>query len=253
MIHLNNQSQMQNQLLANMQPELFEVLAPYLEYAALERKQVIENPDETVSDVYFPGRGVLSVIARTAGGTRVETGLIGPEGMTGVSLVYGVDHTPNETLVQIPCRVLRIATSDFRQALINSRPLHLHLLRYAYAFSIQVAQGSLCNSHFTIEQRLARWLLMCHDRIDREDLMLTHEFLSLMLGVRRAGVTTALRNLAALGSIGIHRGTVVIRDRGQLISTAGETYGAAEVTYAAVMGTTPPELSRSIASIQGPP
>ncbi|MCJ2080356.1 Crp/Fnr family transcriptional regulator [Methylobacterium sp. J-090] len=219
------------------------MLEPHLVPASLDRHHVVESHDEPISRVCFPGPGVISVVARTPSGTRLETGLIGPEGMTGVALLYGVDRTPHETFVQIPCRVLWLPASDLRQALIESQPLHRHLLRYAYAFSIQVAQTALCNGRFTIEQRLARWLLMSHDRVDREDIMLTHEFLSLMLGVRRAGVTTALRNLVTLGSIGIHRGTIVIRDRALLLVSAGETYGAPEASYAAVMGTTPPGLA----------
>lgn len=238
-----DQSKLQNTLLASLRPDLFAVLAPYLAPASLDRHHVIESQHEAISQVCFPGPGVVSVVARTANGIRMETGLIGPEGMTGVALLYGVDRTPHETFVQIPCRVMQLSASDLRQALIDSLPPHRHLLRYAYAFSIQVAQTALCNGRFTIEQRLARWLLMSHDRVDREDIMLTHEFLSLMLGVRRAGVTTALRNLVTLGSIGIHRGTIVIRDRAELLASAGDAYGAPEASYAAVMGTTPPGLA----------
>jgi CRP-like cAMP-binding protein len=231
------QTGLKNRLLANLSPDLFALLAPHLSLASLEQEYVIETPNEPISQVCFPGPGVVSVVAQTLGGARLETGLIGPEGMTGVPLLYGLDSTPHESFVQIPCRVLRIEARDFREAVESSHALHLHLLRYAHIFSIQVAHTALCNGRFTIEQRLARWLLMCHDRVDREDIALTHEFLSLMLGVRRAGVTTALRDLVTFGALMIHRGTIVIRDRARLLGAAGDAYGVPEAQYTALMPT----------------
>lgn len=232
--HLD-QAGLKNKLLANLPPDLFAQLAPHLSQVSLEQEHVIEMPNEAISEVCFPGPGVISVVARTMGGARLETGLIGPDGMTGLPLLYGIDSTPHESFVQVPCRVLRIAAGDFRKAVGANHALHLYFLRYAHVFSIQVAHTALCNGRFTIEQRLARWLLMCHDRVDREDIALTHEFLSLMLGVRRAGVTTALRDLVALGALAIHRGIIVIRDRTLLLRAAGEAYGVPEAQYAALM------------------
>ncbi|SFG34897.1 Crp/Fnr family transcriptional regulator [Methylobacterium gossipiicola] len=232
-----DQSGLKNTLLANLPPDLFARLAPHLSGVSLEQEQVIERPNAAIAQVCFPGPGLISVIARTPGGARLETGLIGPEGMTGVPLLYGLDSTPHESFVQIPCRVLRIAATDFREAVESNHALHLYFLRYAHVFSIQVAQTALCNGRFTIEQRLARWLLMCHDRVDREDIALTHEFLSLMLGVRRAGVTTALRDLVTLGALVIHRGIIVIRDRRRLLEASAEAYGVPEAQYAALMPT----------------
>ena len=104
-------------------------------------------------------------------------------------------------------------------------------MRFAYVFSVQVSQTALANGRATIDERLARWLLMCHDRCDREDLPITHETLSLMLGVRRAGVTTALASLAGAGAIGARRGSIRIRDRGVLTEAAGDIYGVAEAEY----------------------
>jgi CRP-like cAMP-binding protein len=137
--------------------------------------------------------------------------------------------------VQVPCRTLCIEAEAFRRTLTVSRPLHEHLLRYAQVFAVQLAQGALCNAQFTIEQRLARWLLMCHDRADREDLPLTHELLSLMLGVRRAGVTTGLRMLELAGALKTRRGGIGIRDRAILMAIAGACYGVPEAEYARIL------------------
>ena len=230
-----DQNVVQNRLLAGLRPDLFAALAPHLTGASLDQRHVVETRRETISHVYFPGPGVISIVARTPGGVRMETGLVGPEGMTGHALLYGVERAAHDAFVQIPCRVLRIAASDFRLVLAENLPLHLHLMRYAYAFSVQVAQTALCNGRFPIEQRLARWLLMSHDRVGREDITLTHEFLSLMLGVRRAGVTMALHGLVTLGAVVIHRGMIVIRDRTVLLDAAGDAYGGSELDYAAVM------------------
>ncbi|WP_082502640.1 Crp/Fnr family transcriptional regulator [Methylobacterium sp. Leaf100] len=232
--HLD-QTGLQNRLLANLRPDLFEALAPHLTSVSLDQHHVVETSLETISHVCFPGPGIISIVARTPGDIGMETGLVGPEGMTGLPLLYGVEQAPYDAFVQIPCRVLRIPASDFQEALATNRILHLHLLRYAYAFSIQVAQTALCNGRFPIEQRLARWLLMSHDRLGREDITLTHEFLSLILGVRRAGVTMALHGLVARGAVAIHRGMIVIRDRALLLGTAAGAYGLPESVYADVM------------------
>ena len=121
------------------------------------------------------------------------------------------------------------------RAIKTCRPLQDRLLRYAQTFSIQLAYTVLCNGHFTIDQRLARWILMSHDRADREDLPLTHEFLSLMLGVRRAGVTTALGSLEDSGAIKARHGGLSVRHRRTLLDRAGDGYGPTETEYARIM------------------
>lgn len=230
-----HQSEINNLLLKNMKPEIFDLVSQYLSRISLEQHHSIEISNEPIASVCFPEFGVISVVARTFNGNRLETGLIGPEGMTGTSLLYGVDRTPSDTFVQIPVRVASIPASNFCDAIAKSRELHEYLLRYAYAFLMQSANTAFCNSMFGIDQRLARWLLMSHDRVNREDIMLTHEFLAVMLGVRRAGVTTALRNFGKKGAIKIVRGTITISDRDLLLSIAGDAYGIAEKTYISVM------------------
>ena len=156
--------------------------------------------------------------------------------MTGLAILHGVDRAPHATFVQIPCRAVRLEAAAFVLAIRTSRALHDHLLLFAQAFSVQQAQTVLCNGHFKIDQRLARWILMAQDRADREDLPLTHEFLSLMLGVRRAGVTNALAALEDTGAIKARRGGLSIRNRPRLVEQAGDGYGASEAEYARIMG-----------------
>jgi CRP-like cAMP-binding protein len=230
------QSEVRNRLLRALPPLEFERLRSHFVRCSLDQGAVLEAPGVTIRAAHFPEPGMISVVAHGADGTQAEAGIVGPEGMTGITLLNGVDASPHTALVQVPCRALRIEADVLRGVLAESRPLHDYLLRYAQAFAVQLAQAGLCNAHFTIEQRLARWLLMCHDRADREDLPLTHEMLSLMLGVRRAGVTTGLRVLELTGALKTRRGGVDIRDRTALLEIAGASYGVPELEYTRILG-----------------
>jgi CRP-like cAMP-binding protein len=133
--------------------------------------------------------------------------------------------------VQTSGEALRIASTDLWE-LVETRPnLHVHLLRFVQAFTVQVAQTALSNGSYTLEERLARWLLMCHDRVDGDVLTTTHEFLSIMLGVRRPGVTEALHILEGARAIRAERGLVTVLNRAKLEEVAGESYGVSEAEY----------------------
>ena len=229
------QTQIRNRLLATLPAADFARFQPHLERGSYDQGAVMEMPGEPIARAYFPEPGMVSVVVRGADGTRLEVGIIGPEGMTGLALLHGIAEASNSVFVQIPCRAIHIDAGIFCSIIEESRPVHRRLLRYAYAFSIQMAHTILCNGRFTIEVRLARWLLMCHDRADTEDLSLTHEFLSLMLGVRRAGVTTAVRRLEQAGAVKIRRGGLGIRNRDLLLECAGDSYGIPEAEYARII------------------
>jgi CRP-like cAMP-binding protein len=156
--------------------------------------------------------------------------------VTSTSVLHGADTTPHEIFTQVPGSALRMAADDLRTAIRNSRSLHEHLLRYAEAFNVQVAYTALSHGSYTIEERLARWLLMCHDRVDGDDLPLVHEFLSMMLGVRRSGVTIAVQTLEATGLIQAKRGHIIVRDRARLEEAAGGSYGVPEQEYRRLFG-----------------
>ena len=145
--------------------------------------------------------------------------------------MLGVDHTPHLTFMQVEGHGYRIASAHLTRAMEESRSLQALLLRYVQAFSIQVAATAASNGESGIGERLARWLLMSHDRIDGDELPLTHEFLSLMLAVRRAGVTEALHVLDGTGIIKARRGVITILDRERLEEKAGESYGVPEAEY----------------------
>lgn len=230
------QSDVRNRLLATLAPSDFALLQPDLERRSLEQGDVVERPGKPIHEVIFPEPGMVSVVAHTLTGMTLEAGVIGPEGLTGLPLLHGIDRSPNEVRVQIPCRALCIPAEVFGQALRSSRTLHDHLLRFAHTFQVQLAQTVVCNGRLTINERLARWLLMCHDRADREDLPLTHEFLSLMLGVRRPGITTGLQVLEGAGALKMRRGAISIRDRDVLAQAAGDGYGTAEAEYERLFG-----------------
>ncbi len=230
------QSSVHNRLLAKLCPEDFDLLQPYLEPVTLNRGDVLITPHQPIEHIYFLEAGITSIIANTAGGRRIEIGLTGRDGLAGTPVLLGVDSTPHETFMQIAGSGLRIGTQKLREAIQQSSSLHALLLRYVQAFTIQTSHTALSNGSHKIEERLARWLLMCHDRLDGDDLPLKHEFIALMLGVRRAGVTEALNILGERGIIQASRGNIVIVDRARLEETAGDSYGVPEAEYHRLIG-----------------
>lgn len=224
-----------NRLLSIMSGDDFALLRPHLERVALNAKYVMEEPGQPIAHVYFLEPCVASVMAITTRGERMEVGLFGPEGMSGIAVIHGSDRSPLNTFVQVAGSGLRIPADELRSALAVSETLRHLLMRYAQAFSIQVSFTALANGRYTIDERLSRWLLMCHDRVDDNVISLTHEFLALMLGVRRAGVTTALQLLEGAHIIKASRGRIEILDRGELLETAGDSYGIPEVEYERLM------------------
>src|SRR5260221_10608089 len=159
---------------------------------------------------------------------NIEVGLVGREGMTGSPILLGADRSPNETFMQIDGHGWRMRTVDLRQAIEQSGTLSRVLLKYVHTFLVQVTQTALSNGRSTLDERLSRWLLMAHDRADDDEIRLTHEFLSTMLGVRRPGVTIALSLLEKSGLIRAHRGLITILDRRALEKMSNGAYGAPE-------------------------
>jgi CRP-like cAMP-binding protein len=191
---------------------------------------MLEPPNKAIKHSYFITSGLASVIAIGKNGNRLEVGMIGREGMTGLPVVLGNDRSPNETFIQVEGTGSRIAADDLRQAMRESASLSRVLLNFVNAFLIQTSRTALSNGTATLEERLARWLLMAQDRLGGERVPLTHEFLSLMLGVRRAGVTGALNQLDRKGVIRLSRGRIEIIDREGLINSANGSYGIPEAT-----------------------
>jgi CRP-like cAMP-binding protein len=228
--------QSHNRLLASMSRADLALLQPDLEPVTLAVRHVLERPDRRVDAVYFPEAGFASVVAIQANDTKVEVGLIGREGMSGLTIVLGNHRSPHSTYMQAAGRGQRIGTVQFRKAMQASNSWQGLLLKYVQVFMIQTAHTAITNARAKLEQRLARWILMAHDRLDGDSLPLTHEFLSLMLGVRRAGVTEALHALVTEKLIRSARSEIVVLDRKGLERRAGESYGGPEAELRRLLG-----------------
>jgi CRP-like cAMP-binding protein len=231
-----------NRLLAALTPDDAGLLQVHLEPVTLELRRTLESPGKPIRHVYFPETGLGSVVAIDAKGRRIEIGIFGRDGMSGTTVVLGGDRSPHETTMQASGAGRRIAAAAFQEALAQSPTLRTVLLRYVQALAVQTAYTALANGQAKLEERLARWLLMCHDRIEGEEMPLTHEFLSTMLGVRRAGVTIALHMLEGRGLIRATRGAITVQDREGLEEAANGSYGQPEAEYRRLF---PQEAERS--------
>lgn len=212
-----------NRILSGLSADDRALLEPDLEPVPLKLRQVLEKPNKPITHSYFITYGLASIVAANSH-KRLEVGLIGCEGLTGLPIVLGNDRSPNETFMQIPGDAVRISADKLRKAIAQSRSFERALLRFAHSFMNQTANTALSNGTATLEERLARWLLMAHDRLRGDEVPLTHEFLSLMLGVRRAGVTVALHYLKDRALIELSRGQIVVTDRAGLRAAANGTY-----------------------------
>ncbi len=197
----------------------------------LQLGYVLYEPEQVIDYVYFPLAGVISLLAVFQDGASVEAGLIGAEGMLGTPVVLGAEISPHEALVQVSGQAMRITARDLTAEVEKDRSLLNGMLRYTNMIFIQVVQTAACNRLHTIEQRLARWLLLSHDRAKRDDFTLTQEFMARMLGVRRAGVSVAANNLKQSGAIDYRRGNVIIVDRKGLEQTCCECYETVKQEY----------------------
>ncbi len=178
------QSSVGNLLLRQLRPEVFDALRPTLERLPLARNYVVVHPNVPFEYAYFPEGGLGSVISNTEDGRRLEVGLFGREAMVSSAIVLGSDRVPLETFLQIPGVWLRVGADTLRTAMRQHPELHGLLLRYVQCFLMTLSSTALSNGAYKIEERLARWLVMTHDRMDGDDLPLTHEFLSPMLSTR---------------------------------------------------------------------
>jgi CRP-like cAMP-binding protein len=225
-----------NRLLTRLPAETFARLQPHMRVEQLPLKHVLVEPYADTNEVCFIELGLGSMIALTDDGERVEVGHIGPEGMTGTHVFLGTRKTPNQTFMQVEGHGIMLPVDRLLEAATDDPAIREFFLRYAHTCDIQLAQSALANARYSMSERLARWLLMCHDRMDGNDLPLTHEFLALMLGVRRSGVTGEIHVLEGMQLIKATRGNVRILDRARLEGIAGGCYGVAEREYERLLG-----------------
>ena len=214
-----------NKLLSRLSRADLRLLEAHFDAVDLPVRTQLEARNKRVRHVYFLENGLASVVAN--GERAIEVGMIGREGMTGLSVVMDGDskhRAVHETFMQIAGSGARMPAGNLREAIAASVSLHQVLLRFAHAFMIQTTQTALANGRSKIEERLARWLLMAADRTDGDEVPLTHDFLATMLGVRRAGVTVALQALERTGPIAHRRGVITILDREALEKSSNGAY-----------------------------
>ncbi|WP_018261936.1 Crp/Fnr family transcriptional regulator [Methylobacterium sp. WSM2598] len=225
------QTALRNTLIRQLSPADFAALQPHLHPIETRMREVLIAPNEPVRRLYFPESGFVSVV--TAGRSRTEVGLIGSEGLVGASpVLLGAESTPHEHYVQGPGEALAIEAGRLVEAAEGSRAMRLLFLRFVQVLLVQTAQTAFVNATYQIEARLARWLLMCHDRTDGDEFPITHELLALMLGVQRTSVTLALQSLEGHHLIRARRGRITVLGRGALEDLAGGAYGIPEAESA---------------------
>jgi CRP-like cAMP-binding protein len=214
----------ENSLLAAIPRKDYQTLRDDLEPVILVFGSVLYEPKQKIRYVYFPGDSLVSLLTLADGHLALEVGLIGRDGMVGIPLVLGHDVSPVRALVQGEGTAMRMAVAPFRKAFQLSRPLQRELYRYTFALMSQISQTAACNRFHVVEQRLARWLLMTHDRVKSNQFRMTQEFLGHMLGVRRVGVTKAAHALQAKQLIRYSRGEITILSRKGLEAASCECY-----------------------------
>ncbi|HET7601000.1 MAG TPA: Crp/Fnr family transcriptional regulator [Gemmatimonadales bacterium] len=226
-----------NRILTGLPPEEYARLRPYLTTRFFERSEPLWEPNQPITGAYFPIDAVASVLAVTGDGSAIEVGTIGNEGVVGLPLFLGAATAPGRSLVQIGGEMAAMPAEAFCREAGAGRALDRLLQRYTQGFLTQVSQTTVCNYHHLLPQRLARWVLMVHDRVGRGELELTHEFLGQMLGVRRATVTETLAQLKRQGLIRYRRGVLTVLDRTGLERATCECYRIVRDEFDRLLGT----------------
>ncbi|HKZ04721.1 MAG TPA: Crp/Fnr family transcriptional regulator [Methylomirabilota bacterium] len=225
-----------NRLLAKLPPRDRARLAKEIEIRPLALRDVLYEPDEPISTVFFPLSGVMSIVIDLTGTTPVEVATVGNEGLIGVPVFLGASSIPMRSFAQIAGHAACLKATAFRREIDSGGPLRNLVQRYTQALMHQVAQAVACNARHVIQQRCARWLLMTADRVESDSFALTQDFLAQMLGVRRAGVTAAARSLQSEGIIDYHRGQITIKDRRKLELASCECYRKVQEEYERLLG-----------------
>ncbi|NHT78580.1 Crp/Fnr family transcriptional regulator [Rhizobiaceae bacterium CRRU44] len=225
-----------NRLLGALGTQAFELLQPGMERIDLPLRTVLVESDQPTSHIFFIESGLASIVARTVDDEAIEVGHIGWEGLCGTHRLLRLETTPNRTFMQIDGSAITVPVELVYRLIDEDAAARDLFFHYIHTCELQLAHSALANGRYNMSERLSRWLLMCHDRIRDDDMALTHEFLSLMLGVRRSGVTDHLHILEGMHAIKATRGRIRIRDRAKLEEIAGGCYGAPEREYDRLIG-----------------
>lgn len=221
-----------------MPNEEFRRISGKLELCSLSRGQVLFEPNEKITHVYFPTTSMVSLVSFMNGGKSNEIGIIGREGMIGLPVVLGGESASYQAVVQIPGRIYKVEAQVIHEEFCCAQTLHDMLLRYSQALMTQLSQTAVANARCTIDSRLAQWLLIVHNSVQSDYLPLTHEFIAEMLGTRRASVTTAANKLQKDGAIKYSRGKIVISSREKLEAKACDCFFTVQKDFCRLIGET---------------
>ncbi len=224
-----------NNILSHLSASDFCLLAEHLELYQCAFQETLIRADSEIPYVYFPESGVISIVARSAEGQQAEVGIVGREGFLHPAVILGSDRIPHDANVQVAGEAYRIALRPFMAAVEDSVSLRQVLMLFAQVLTIQCTCTIMSNAVQQTEQRLARWLLMFHDRCESGSFSLTHDFIASMLSVRRPSITNALHVLEGMRLIRSERGLVAIRDRDAIESYVGSAYGKPEAEYSRLL------------------
>ena len=227
---------MENRLLAAFPREELEELRPDFERVSLAHGQNIIVPDEPIRDVYFPLNCLLSLVTTMEDGSSVESGSIGREGMSGVPVLLDAGQTPMPTFAQVPGEAIKVRADVFKKVYDESPAVRRLLNRYIHVVIINGSHAAACNRLHKLEERFCKWLLMSCDGVGSDEVDLTHDYLAIMMGVRRAGVTEAAGKAQEAGLISYRRGHIIITDREGLEACACECYRRAKDEYERLFG-----------------
>jgi CRP-like cAMP-binding protein len=216
----------QNRLLQQLPKAQLARALSHMERVPVQKNQILYEAGEPISHIYFPLSGLVSLVVFAGDKVGVEIGVVGNEGIAGVPALLGVDRSPMRAFVQIPGHVLRISAAEWKRHAAQLEAVRELACRYMLLLFNQIAQSTACNRLHPTEERLCRWLLMAHDRVDSDELALTQEFIAQMLGVRRPSVTVVAGMLQKAGLIVYRRGRIRIVDRAGLEKAACECYSS---------------------------
>lgn len=229
--------QTSNLLLSRLEEEDSEALQPYLTRVSLDDSDILTKPFEPVEFVYFLENGIASVVSDLNDRAEAQVGIIGYEGMTGTSVILGVTQTPFRTCLHGgSADALQLSVARLVSAMRDSATLNTVFQHYAHVSAVQAAESAAVNASFDITRRIARFLLMCHDRMPSNRLVLTHQLTGQLLDVRRPGVSVVLKSFEDANAIACHRGSVTIKSRNWLKTAAGKAYGTSEGEYRRLLG-----------------
>ena len=225
-----------NQILAALPESEYQVIAPHLKPVDLTSGEILSEPNQSITEIYFPQRAMISLVSIMMDGSTTEIGLIGNEGMVGLPAILGGDSTISRSIVQVSGTALQVSADIIQREFLRGGKLQQILLLYIQASLTQVSQTAACNRQHKIEERLARWLLSVRDCVLQNEIHLTQEFIANMLGTRRSGVTVAAGILQQAGIIRYSRGKIVILDRQALENTSCEFYRTIQREFIRLLG-----------------